>query len=255
MEHIFDSHAHYDDSAFDSDRQELLASLPSLGVCGVVNCGTDLKTSLISLELADKFPYLYAACGIHPENIGDSWEYELEEIKKLLIGEKCVAVGEIGLDYHWDTVPRELQKTVFEKQLQIADTVKLPVIIHDREAHGDTLELLKKHKTMGVMHCFSGSVETAKEILSLGMYIGIGGALTFKNAIKPVEVVKMVPQDRLLVETDCPYMSPVPFRGKRNDSSKIKFVIEKIAEIRNENPQDVADYTSENAKKLFLRRK
>ena len=218
---IFDTHAHYDDERFNEDREALLASLPQKGVCGVINCGTTVSSSQTAIALAEQYAYIYAA------------------------------VGEIGLDYYWDEVPRGIQLDVFAQQLELANQLHLPVIIHDREAHEDTLRLLKQYKPQGVMHCFSGSAEFAKEILKLDMYIGLGGAATFKNARKAVEVAAMCPADRLLLETDAPYMAPVPFRGKRNDSSLIAYVAERLAEVRGEDAQTLVDYCRENAKRLF----
>lgn len=251
MNNIFDSHAHYNDPAFDADRDEVLNSLGEKGVSNVINCATDYNSSLISLSYAEKYPFIYASCGLHPEDIKDDYEDELEKIYPLLIEKKCVAVGEIGLDYHYDEIPRSIQIDVFTRQLIKANEMNLPVIVHDREAHADTLELLKKYKPKGVLHCFSGSVETAREVLNLGMYLGFGGVVTFKNAVKSVETAKYVPLDRILLETDCPYMAPVPFRGKRNDSSLIKFAAEKIGEIRGIDAQTVIDEANKNTKRLF----
>lgn len=251
MNNIFDSHAHYNDPAFDADRDEVLNSLGEKGVSNVINCATDYNSSLISLSYAEKYPFIYASCGLHPEDIKDNYEDELEKIYPLLIEKKCVAVGEIGLDYHYDEIPRNVQIDVFTRQLIKANEMNLPVIVHDREAHADTLELLKKYKPKGVLHCFSGSVETAREVLNLGMYLGFGGVVTFKNAVKSVETAKYVPLDRILLETDCPYMAPVPYRGKRNDSSLIKFAAEKIAEIRGIDAQTVIDEANKNTKRLF----
>ena len=251
MNNIFDSHAHYNDTAFDADRDEVLNSLGEKGVSNVINCATDYNSSLISLSYAEKYPFIYASCGLHPEDIKDNYEDELEKIYPLLIEKKCVAVGEIGLDYHYDEIPRNVQIDVFTRQLIKANEMNLPVIVHDREAHADTLELLKKYKPKGVLHCFSGSVETAREVLNLGMYLGFGGVVTFKNAVKSVETAKYVPLDRILLETDCPYMAPVPFRGKRNDSSLIKFAAEKIGETRGIDAQTVIDEANKNTKRLF----
>lgn len=251
---IFDSHAHYDDPAFDADREELVARiLPESGVCTVVNCGADLPSSEGSIALAAKFGYFYAAVGIHPECVKDAPPDFIGRLEDLIGKPKVVAVGEIGLDYHFEeNAPRETQISAFERQVELANAHGLPVIIHDREAHGDTLEVLKRLKPAGVVHCFSGSVEMAREVLKLGMYIGLGGAVTFKNAKTPVEVAKIVPADRLLMETDCPYMTPVPFRGTRNDSSKIAWSAEKIAEVRGEEVQALLDQTRRNAETLFL---
>lgn len=251
MNNIFDSHAHYTDKAFNEDRKSLLDSLKESGVCGVINCGADLESSAFSVELSKEYGFIYAACGVHPEEIDGLPENYIDTLSNMLQNEKCVAVGEIGLDYYWRKDNKELQKKIFEEQILLSKKLNLPIIVHDREAHEDTLEILKKHKPKGVLHCFSGSVETAKEILKLGMYIGLGGALTFKNARKAVEVAEMLPLDRLLLETDCPYMAPVPMRGKRNNSSYISYISEKVAEIKGMDPQAVLDITTENAKTLF----
>ena len=251
INNIFDSHAHYDSEAFDADRKELLNALQQQGVCGIINCGTDIASSLVSLELSDEFSFVYAACGIHPHEAEGCKQGYLSVLKKLCMEKKCVAVGEIGLDYHYDFSPREIQQKVFEQQLVLAKELDLPVIVHDRESHEDTMTLLKRYKPKGVVHCFSGSAEMAKEVLKLGMYIGLGGAVTFKNARKPLEVAAMVPDDRLLIETVCPYMTPVPFRGKRCDSSFIPYTAEKLAEVRNTTAENILDITRKNANTLF----
>ena len=251
MNNIFDSHAHYNDEQFDIDRDSLLASLPEAGIVGIINCGTDVKSSLESLVMAENYPFVYAACGYHPESALDFTDDNLLEIEKMLTHEKCVAVGEIGLEYHYDFVPKDVQKYVFEKHLELAVKYDMPVIVHDREAHADTMELLKKYNPKGVLHCYSGSAEMAKDVLKMGMYIGLGGAVTFKNAVKPVEVAEMIPLDRLLLETDCPYMAPVPMRGKRNNSAYIEYVAEKIADIRGISAQELLCITADNTKKLF----
>ncbi len=248
---IFDSHAHYDDRQFDGDRDALLTRLFDEGVCGIVNCGSDLASSLASLRLAETYPLVYAACGVHPHEASAMGTSDLKEIGSLLSHKKCVAVGEIGLDYHYDFSPRELQKQVFASQLALAVERDLPVIVHDREAHEDTLTLLQEYRPRGVVHCFSGSAEMAAEILKLGMYIGLGGAVTFKNAKKPIQVAAMGPEYRLLIETDCPYMAPVPHRGKRNDSSLIPFTAEVLASVRGTTAQQILDQTAQNAKTLF----
>ncbi|MBO5065761.1 MAG: TatD family hydrolase [Clostridia bacterium] len=251
MNNIFDSHAHYTDKAFNEDREIMLGSLTESGVCGIINCGADIESSVSSIELANKYDYIYAACGIHPEEADKTPENYIDILRDLAKNEKCVAIGEIGLDYYWRQDTKDLQKDLFEKQILLAKELDLPIIVHDREAHGDTMEILKEHCPKGVLHCFSGSAETAKEVLKLGMYIGLGGALTFKNARKAVEVAEMLPLDRLLLETDCPYMAPVPMRGKRNNSSYISFVAQKVAEIKGVDPQTVLDVTMENTRKLF----
>ena len=248
---IFDSHAHYTDKAFNEDREIMLGSLKESGVCGIINCGADIESSVSSVDLASKYDYIYAACGIHPEEADKTPENYIDILRDLAKNEKCVAIGEIGLDYYWRQDTKDLQKELFEKQILLSKELDLPIIVHDREAHGDTMEILKKHRPKGVLHCFSGSPETATEVLKLGMYIGLGGALTFKNARKAVEVAQMLPLDRLLLETDCPYMAPVPMRGKRNNSGYIPFIAEKVAEIKGIDPQSVLDVTAENTKRLF----
>lgn len=212
---IFDSHAHYDDEQFNPDRNELLVSFKENGVSGVVCCGVDVKTSEFAVELSHKYDFVYSAVGFHPLENDEYTDDALERIKELAQDEKCVAIGEIGLDYHYEKESRKNQLILLEKQIKLANELDLPIIFHDRESHEDTLNILKQYKPKGVLHCFSGSVEMAKEIIKLGMYIGLGGAVTFKNAVKPCEVAKYVPCDRLLIETDAPYMTPVPFRGKR----------------------------------------
>lgn len=248
---IFDSHAHYDDSKFDSDRNSLLASLKEAGICGIVNCGSDLESSKQSLQLALEYDYIYAAVGIHPHEAERASLDTLDNIKKLLKHKKVVAVGEIGLDYHYNFSPREEQREIFEHQIQFALEADLPIIIHDREAHEDTMNILKKYKPKGVVHCYSGSVEMAKELIKLGLHIGLGGAITFKNAKKPVDVAKFLPIEYLLIETDAPYMSPHPYRGKRCDSTLIPITAEKIAQIKKTDAQNILDITSMNANRLF----
>ncbi len=250
MKMIFDTHAHYDDKAFDSDRDELLENLFSDSVAYVVNQGTDLELSEYGIRLAERYENMYCAVGIHPENITETSLDDIQKIKRMASHSKVVAIGEIGLDYYWD-IPREPQKLIFEKQLELANELDMPVNVHDREAHGDTLELIKKYKPKGILHCFSGSVEMAEEVVKLGMYIGMGGVVTFKNSRKAVEVVKVIPLERLVLETDCPYLAPVPFRGKRNDSSMIQYVAEKIAEIKNISAEEVLEETLHNAKRVY----
>lgn len=249
---IFDTHAHYDDEQFNNDIDILLAELPSAGIYRVVNCGTDIKSCNKCREISDKYDYIYFASGIHPHEAEDAQENFIDELKALCKDKKCVAIGEIGLDYHYDFSPRDKQREVFEKQLILAADLDLPVIIHDREAHDDTWNLLKKYRPKGIVHCFSGSVEMARDIVSIGMHIGLGGAVTFKNAKKPVEVAKYIPLEKLVLETDCPYMAPVPFRGKRNDSSLISYTAEFISELKNISTQELIDITTKNADKLFF---
>ena len=245
---IFDSHAHYDDAKFDEIRDSLLENLPQHGVCGIINCGCDTESSKKALAFAEKYPYIYAAVGIHPENIGGGTVLEIKELAK---HKKCVAIGEIGLDYYWVSDNKEEQKALFEEQLLLANRLRLPVIVHDRDAHADTLEILKKHRPKGVVHSFSGSRDMAQEILKLGMYIGIGGVITFKNAKKLPEVVSILPEDRFLLETDAPYLTPVPYRGKINHSAMIYYAAVKIAEIRNTSVEHILEVTKKNAEKLF----
>lgn len=246
---IFDSHAHYDDSRFDAIRDDFLLTLNKKGVGAIVNCGCDYDSSLKTLEMAEKFDFVYGAVGIHPSNLES--KTTLEQVKELSRHKKCVAIGEIGLDYYWVSDNKEEQIKFFEGQLQLANELDLPVIVHDREAHGDTLELLKKHKPKGVVHSFSGSVEMAEEILKLGMYLGIGGVITFKNAKKLPDVVKMLPLDRLLLETDAPYLTPVPYRSRTNHSEMIYLTAQKIAEIKHCETSQILDCAFENGKKLF----
>ena len=248
---IFDSHAHYDDEQFDSDRNELLVSFKEKGVSGVVCCGVNIPTSEFAVELSHKYDFVYSAVGFHPLDNDEYHEGDLERIKELAKDEKCVAIGEIGLDYHYEKESRAEQLILLEKQIKLANELDLPIIFHDRESHEDTLNILKKHKPKGVLHCFSGSVEMAKEIIKLGMYIGLGGAVTFKNAVKPCEVAKFVPDDKLLIETDCPYMTPVPYRGQRCDSSFIPYTAEVLAEVRGVTAQEILDITRKNANTLF----
>ena len=245
---IFDSHAHYDDKKFDGIRGELLEALPRHGVCGVINCGCDTLSSKKALAYAEKYPYIYAAVGVHPENIGGGTAAEIEELSK---HKKCVAIGEIGLDYYWVSDNKKEQIDLFEEQLILANRLRLPVIVHDRDAHADTLELLKKHRPRGVVHSFSGSAQMAKEILNLGMYIGIGGVITFKNAKKLPEVVEMLPEDRFLLETDAPYLTPVPYRGEINHSDMIYYTAKKIAELRSTTVEQVLSSARKNTENLF----
>lgn len=247
---IFDTHAHYDDNAFESDRDSLLASLPKQGVCGILNAGTNMRSSKKAIELSQKYPYIYSAVGIHPECILDQ-DVNFSDLENLSKNKKVVAIGEIGLDYHYNSDNKALQIDYFEKQILMANKLSLPILVHDREAHNDTLNLLRKHKPKGVVHCFSGSLEMAEEILKLGMFIGVGGVVTFKNAKKLVEVVENIPLESLLLETDAPYMAPVPNRGKRCDSSYIKFTAQKVSEIKNKSYEEVLSQTKSNAIRLF----
>jgi TatD DNase family protein len=250
---IFDSHAHYDDEQFDMDREAVIKEIKDNGVIGVINCGSSLKGLEMSVKLAEDYDFIYAAAGIHPENANEFTDEVKEKIHSLTKDNKIVAIGEIGLDYYWEeNPPREVQKKVFREQMNIAKEFGLPVIIHDRDAHGDTLEILKEFpEVIGVVHCFSGSVEFSKECLKLGYYIGVTGVVTFKNSKVIKEVVKELPIDRLLVETDCPYMAPTPNRGKRNQSNYINFIIDEIAIIKGITRKEIEEITIFNTKNLF----
>ncbi len=251
IRNIFDTHSHYDDEQFDSDRDSLLGSMAEKGVIGIVSCGVDIETTKFNLELSKRFDNFYFAAGFHPENLEGFELSDLTEIEAFSKDEKCVAIGEIGLDYHWMSSTKEKQKDFFEAQLELAKRLDMPVIVHDREAHGDTLEILKKTAPKGVLHCFSGSKEMAREIIKLGMYIGLNGVATFKNARKSLEVIKEIPIERLVLETDCPYLCPEPCRGRRNDSSYIPYIAERIGEVLGLSAQEVLDITAENAKRLY----
>lgn len=246
FKNIFDSHAHYDDEWFDDDRFELLESLNSKGVCGIVNNATDLKSAQTAIEYAEKYSFMYAAVGFHPENLNNIPDDYLDRLARMTEHPKVVAIGETGLDYHWD-IPKPLQNRIFEEQIRLSLDLKMPIVVHDREAHGDTFALLHKYKPKALIHCFSGSVELMREAVKMGMYISLGGVVTFKNARHSLEVAREIPLDRLLLETDAPYMAPVPFRGKRCDSSMIIYSAQKIAEIRGMDVQKVLDITCENA--------
>lgn len=251
MNNIFDAHAHYDDKWFDENRAELLDSMENTGVCGIVNAAVNLQSTEFALKLSEKYPFIYATTGFHPENLEDMVPDYLSKMEQFLKNPKVVAIGEIGLDYHWD-IPREEQKRVFEEQLAFAKDVDAPVVVHDREAHGDTMELLRKYRPKGLVHCFSGSVELMREVVRLGMSISLGGVVTFKNARRSVEVAKEIPLYRLLLETDAPYMAPEPYRGKQCNSSMIAKTAEKIAEIRGMDVQKLLDITCENARQLYI---
>lgn len=250
---IFDTHAHYDSDSFDGDREAVIKELKENGVIGILNCGSDLYGLRKSVELAKNFDMFYAAVGIHPENADEFNEEVIKEIREYVKYEKVKAIGEIGLDYYWEeNPPREVQKEVFRAQMKLADELNLPVIIHDRDAHGDTLEIMKEFpNVIGVVHCFSGSVEFAKECIKLGYYIGFTGVLTFKNAKKLVDVCREIPEDRMLVETDCPFMTPVPFRGKRNKSDYIEYIIDKMSEIRGISGEEMNEILLNNKRNLF----
>ena len=250
---IFDSHAHYESGEFDQDREALLSkTLPEAGVCGVINMGSDLDTCYKTLALTEVYDYFYGAVGIHPESAKELPEDYLERLRSLLRHPKIVAVGEIGLDYHWlDACPKPRQQEVFRRQLALANETGKPVVIHDREAHLDVMTLLREYRPRGVMHCFSGSVELSREVVQLGLYIGLGGVVTFKNAKHAVAVAADLPLDRLLLETDAPYMAPEPRRGRRNDSSLIRYIAQRIADIRHIPVDTVYNAAAANTRLLF----
>lgn len=251
---IFDTHAHYDDEAFDADREELLRGMSSAGVEYIVNVGASMASSKRSIELAEKYPFVYAAVGVHPDEVGELDEKRFEMLRTWTGEPKVKAVGEIGLDYYWDKESHELQKHWFVQQMELAAERKLPIIVHSREAAKDTLELIKAAKPLelsGVIHCYSYSLEQAKEYLDMGYYLGIGGVLTFKNARKLKEVAAYAPLSSLVLETDCPYLAPVPYRGKRNDSSLIRYVAEELAAVKGTDPEEVIRITNENGRKLY----
>lgn len=250
---LFDTHAHYDDEAFDADRDALLTALPDCGVGLVIDPGCDLTSSRRAVELAAAYPHVYAAVGIHPENCGGCTDDDLAALRPLAQQPKVVAIGEIGLDYYWEeNPPREFQQQVFRRQLALARELQLPVIVHDREAHSDTLSIVREFPDVtGVFHCFSGSPEMAQELLKLGWYLGFDGPVTYKNARRAPEVAAVTPLDRMLIETDSPYMTPVPYRGKRNDSGYVRLVAEKLAEWKGVAPEEMARLTTENGKRLF----
>ena len=248
---IFDTHAHYDDEAFDDDRESLIMSLKDRGVVGIVSCGCDIASTVANQNLSHSFDDFYFAAGFHPENLEDFSVEDLEKLEPFFADEKCVAVGEIGLDYHWMNSTKEKQRELFVAQIELAKVKGLPVIVHDREAHGDTLDILKATKPSGVLHCFSGSVEMAREVIKLGMFLGFNGVATFKNARKIPEVIREIPLDRIVLETDCPYLAPEPHRGKRNDSSFIPFIAQRIGEILGISAQEVLDVTNKNARALY----
>lgn len=248
----FDTHAHLDDRAFDIDRDELIASFREAKVTRILNAAANLESSYQTVELCKKYDFIYGAAGVHPDSADRFTKETLDEISKLLSEKNICAIGETGLDYYCDDIPPEIQKKAFEMQAALAYETKMPLIVHDREAHRDCLEILKKFPGISaVYHCFSGSVEYAAEIVKLGFYMSFGGAVTFKNARQAPEVLKNVPKDRVMLETDCPYMAPVPHRGKRNHPGYIPHIAEKISELWEVTPEEVGKITTENALRFF----
>ncbi len=249
---IFDTHSHYADSAFDGDRDELLAALPDKGVRFAALAGSSMQDSAENVALAQKYGYIYAAVGVHPESVDETPSDYREKLTELVkSSEKVRAIGEIGLDYHYENYDRDKQILFFRQQLELARELSLPVIVHSRNASEDTLDILKEYRPAGVVHCFSGSAEVAKEVIKLGMYIGFTGVLTFKNAKKALRALEAVPLDRLLLETDCPYMAPEPLRGRRCDSSMICYTAEKAAQIKGVSTQELLDITCRNGMDLY----
>lgn len=247
-----DSHAHLDDRRFDADRAEIFADLERHGVGLVMNIGCDLKSSLRSVALAHEYPFVYAAVGSHPDDAAQLDETRLALYRQLCTDERVKAIGEIGLDYHYEDPSREVQLPAFRRQLELAQELKLPVIVHEREAHADGMEMIRQFPDVtGVFHCYSGSLEQAKELVKYGWYIGFTGVVTFKNARKALEVAQWLPLDRILIETDCPYMAPEPHRGRRNDSRLVPLVASKLAELRGLTAEEMGEITTENAKRLF----
>ena len=250
---LFDTHAHLDDQAFDADRSELLDALPTQGLALVMNPGCSLSSSRNADALSRQYDYLYAAVGSHPDAADEVTEAVLEQYRQLVqANPKIKAIGEIGLDYHYEDIPRELQKKAFRAQMKLAEELNLPVIVHERDAHADAMEILDEFPTVtGVFHCYSGSAEMARELVKRGWYIGFTGVLTFKNAKKAVEVAKTLPHDRLVLETDCPYMAPEPFRGKRNHPGYLYRMAEQLAQIWDLPVEQVQAITLENGKRLY----
>lgn len=250
---IFDTHAHYDDGQFDEDREELFASMAENGVGTIVNVSASYASCERVTDMVRDYPFLYAAVGVHPDEVGDLNEESFARMKALFTREKVVAVGEIGLDYYWEKESHEIQKKWFIRQLELAGELGLPVVIHSREAAADTMEIMKRYAKglKGVIHCYSYSREMAKEYVKMGFYIGVGGVVTFKNARKLKETVEEIPLESIVLETDCPYLAPVPYRGKRNNSAYIRYVAEEIAEIKGITYEEAVACTEENARRLY----
>lgn len=251
---IFDTHAHYEDEQFNKDRDMLLVSMEENGVGKIIDVGASIESTKGAVELAHRYDFVYAAVGIHPDSVGELNESHMEWLKLLAADKKVVAIGEIGLDYHYEEPEREIQKVWFERQLELAHEVKLPVCIHSREAAKDTLDIMKLHnadKLGGVIHCFSYSTEMAQTYVDMGFYIGVGGVVTFKNSKKLKEVVKNIPLEHIVLETDCPYMAPVPNRGKRNSSIYLPYVVTAISEIKGISEEKVIKVTEENGLRLY----
>ena len=249
---LFDTHAHLNDPAFDEDREALMAGLADKGIGLVMNAGCSLQSSRDIIRMAERYPWLYASVGSHPDSADEVNEEVIEEYRKLCSHEKVKAIGEIGLDYYYEDIPREIQKKAFRMQMALANELDMPVIIHEREAHDDGMRIVKEFpKVKGVFHCYSGSAEMARQLVNMGWYIGFTGVLTFKNARKAVETAASVPLERIVLETDCPFMAPEPYRGKRNDPGYLPKMAEKLAEIRGISVEEAIAATTENAKRLY----
>ena len=250
---LFDTHAHVNDPAFDEDREELLAALPDKGVTLMLNAGCSLASSKDCVALAQKYPYIYASVGTHPDTADEVNEEVLEEYRKLCkLNPKVKAIGEIGLDYYYETIPREIQQKAFRMQMELARELDMPVIVHERDAHQDGLDIIRQFPEVhGVFHCYSGSAEMARQLVKLGWYVGFTGVLTFKNARKAVESAMAVPLDRIVIETDCPFMAPEPYRGRRNDPSLVAFVARQLAQLRGITEEEAQRITFENGKRLY----
>jgi len=249
---FFDTHAHYDDEKFDEDRDIVLSSLPENGIDLVLNAASNIESAGKAVELAEKYDFIYAAAGVHPHDTEDMRDTDIDEIAKLCRHDKVKAIGEIGLDYHYDFSPRDVQISRFKEQMALAGDLSMPVIIHDREAHGDCLSVVRDIKVeRGVYHCYSGSLSDAKTLVSLGYYLSFTGAITFSNAKKAYDIIRWMPLDRMMIETDCPYLAPVPNRGKRCDSRMLYLTAQKIAEIRGMTLSDIARITKDNGRKFF----
>ncbi len=258
---IFESHAHYDDPQFYKDREAMFKEFPKQNIQYVINIGADMRSSRLSIELAKRYPFLYATVGVHPHDVGEMKEEDLERLIHLATYEKVVAIGEIGLDYYYDSAPKSVQKLWFREQLKLANELDLPVVIHSREASQDTFDLLMEadlkstrnpKRPKGVIHCYSGHAQMAMDYIKAGYMIGVGGVITFKNGKKLREVVEAIPMESIVVETDAPYLAPEPYRGKRNDSRYLKYIIEEIGKIKGISPEDVEDITYQNGKRLFF---
>ena len=249
---LFDTHAHLNDRAFQEDRDALIAGLPQQGVGLIMNPGCNLEDSRLSGELAEKYPFVYAAVGSHPDSADEVNEEIIEQYRRLCRHEKVKAIGEIGLDYHYEDIPREIQKKAFVMQMELARETGLPVIVHERDAHDDGMQIVKDFpQVTGVFHCYSGSAEMARQLVDLGWYIGFTGVLTFKNARKAVETAQSIPLERIVLETDCPYMAPEPFRGKRNHPGYLYRMAEKLGELRGLSVEEIHAITTENGKRLY----